>query len=264
MNQGRVAVFFVWVVAILGLIFLIAPIAVVIAVSFSPTAVFDLPTGGASLRWYQRIDRLPDFFPALLLSVQIAAVSTAIALILGTAASIAIVKGRFPGREALTAFVVSPLMLPGLVVGIALLQYFRMFGLRDAVVSLIIAHVVIALPYIVRTVVANLQLFDFTLIDAARMLGCSYPRAILKVMVPALAPAFLTGGLFAFLASFDNYPISLFLTDVRNKTIPIQLLQYIEESPNPTVAAVSTLLILMALGVLILGDRLIGLRKVAG
>ena len=254
----------VWIVAILALIFLIAPIAVVVAASFSPTPIFDLPTGGASLRWYQRIDRLPDLAPALILSLQVAAISTAIAMVLGTAAAIGIVRGNFPGRDALATFVVSPLMLPGLVVGIAMLQYFRAFGLREAFVSLILAHIVIALPYIMRTVLAALQLFDFTLIDAARLLGCSYPRAILKVMVPTLSPAFLTGGLFAFLASFDNYPISIFLTDVRNKTVPIQLLQYIEESPNPTVAAVSTLLIVMALAVLIVGDRLVGLRKIAG
>jgi putative spermidine/putrescine transport system permease protein len=256
--------FGVWCVAIGALVFLLAPIAVVVAVSFSASTVFDLPTTGLSLRWYERIGRLPDFFPALSLSLQIAAISAGVALVLGTMAAIAVVRGRFAGRDAIAALVLSPLMLPGLVVGIALLQYFRAMGLRDAFAALILAHVVLALPYVMRTVLAGLQLFDFTLIDAARTLGCSHPRAIVKVMVPALAPAFTTGGVFAFLASFDNYPVSMFLTDVRNKTVPIQLLQYIEESPNPSVAAVSTLLIVLTLVALIAGDRLVGLRKVAG
>jgi putative spermidine/putrescine transport system permease protein len=158
---------------------------------------------------------------------------------------------------------VAPLMMPGLVIGVALLQFFREFGLRDAYVSLLIGHVVITLPFVMRTVLASLSLFDFTLIDAARTLGYSYPQALLKVMVPGLAPAFLTSGLFAFLASMDNYPISIFLTDARSKTLPIQMLQYLEERPDPTIAAISTGLIVLTIIVLIAGDRLVGLRKLA-
>jgi putative spermidine/putrescine transport system permease protein len=154
-------------------------------------------------------------------------------------------------------------MLPGLVLGIAMLQWFRLLGLRDATLSLLIAHVVITMPYVMRTVLASLSLFDFTLIDAARTLGFSYPNALLRVMVPVLSPAFLTGGLFAFLASFDNYPVSIFLTDVRSKTLPIQMLQYIEEAPNPTVAAISAILVALTVVVLIIGDRLVGLRRMA-
>ncbi len=154
-------------------------------------------------------------------------------------------------------------MLPGLVVGIAMLQGFRAMGLRDVGVSLLVAHGVITLPYVVRNVSAALSLFDFTLIDAARTLGLSYPAAILRVLVPGLAPAFLTSGLFAFLASMDNYPISIFFTDAWTKTLPIQMLQLVEERPDPTIAAVSTLLILLAVAVLILGDRLVGLRRLA-
>jgi putative spermidine/putrescine transport system permease protein len=154
-------------------------------------------------------------------------------------------------------------MLPGLVIGIAMLESFRAAGLRDVWASLLIAHVVITLPYVVRTLFASLSLFDFTLIDAARTLGLTYPKAIMKVLVPSLAPAFLTSGMFAFLASMDNYPISIFFTDAWTKTLPIQMLQYVEESPDPTIAAISALLILLSIGVLILGDRLVGLRRMA-
>ena len=106
-----------------------------------------------------------------------------------------------------------------------------------------------------RTVYAALSLFDFSLIDAARTLGCSYPSALLKVMVPALGPAFLTSGMFAFLASMDNYPISIFFTDAWTKTLPIQMLQYVEETPDPTIAAISAGLVLLA----ILGAQIVGL-----
>jgi putative spermidine/putrescine transport system permease protein len=158
---------------------------------------------------------------------------------------------------------VSPLMLPGLVLGIAMLQAMRELGLRDAWFSLLIAHVVITMPFIMRTVLASLSLFDFAMVDAARTLGCSYPLAIWRVLVPNILPGFVSGALFAFIASFDNYPVSMFLVDVRTKTLPIQLLNYLEISPDPTLAAVSTLLILLTIFVLFLCDRMVGLRRMA-
>jgi len=192
-------------------VFLLAPLMVTVLVSFAPSPVFGLPTGRWVLTWYRRIGQLDGLTDAVLLTGEVALVATAVSLLLGTAAAIAVVRGQFPGREAVATFLVSPLMLPGLVVGIATLQYFRLLGLREALPSLLLAHVVIVLPFIVRTLTAGLARFDFALIDAARTLGLSYPRAVLRVMVPVLAPSFVTGGLFGFLASVDNYPVSIFL-----------------------------------------------------
>lgn len=253
----------VWAITVFAVLFLLAPLIVTVMVSFSSSPVFTLPAPEWSLRWYQRIPRLDSFWSALSLSLRVAAISTLIALVIGTLAAIAIERGTFRGKEALTTFMVSPLMMPGLVVGVAMVQMMREMGLRDAFVSLLIAHVIITLPYVVRNVVAALSLFDFSLIDAARTLGCSYPRAIAKVMVPALAPAFLTSGLFAFLASMDNYPISIFLVDARNITLPIQILRYLEETPDPTIAAISSGLILLTIVILFIADRLVGLRRIA-
>ncbi len=245
-------------------VFLLAPLMVTVLVSFAPSPVFGLPTGRWVLTWYRRIGQLDGLTDAVLLTGEVALVATAVSLLLGTAAAIAVVRGQFPGREAVATFLVSPLMLPGLVVGIATLQYFRLLGLREALPSLLLAHVVIVLPFIVRTLTAGLARFDFALIDAARTLGLSYPRAVLRVMVPVLAPSFVTGGLFGFLASVDNYPVSIFLTDVYHRTLPIQLLQYLGESPDPTVAAISSLIIALTVVVLVAGDRLVGLGRMAG
>jgi putative spermidine/putrescine transport system permease protein len=261
MDRAGVAVS--WLMLTVVLVFLLAPIVVVVGVSVSPSTVFDFPPDGFSLRWYQRIMQLDGFWAATRLSAEIALLATATSLVLGTLAAIAIVRGTFPGREALATFLTSPLMLPGLVVGIALARFFREFGLRDAFLSLLIAHLVVTMPFIMRTVLASLMLFDFAMIDAARTLGCSYPRALLKVLVPNLAPAFLSGGLFAFIISFDNYAVSIFLTDVRTKTLPIQMLHYLGESPDPTIAAISALQIVLTIVILILGDRLVGLRRLA-
>ncbi len=250
-------------IAALVAVFMLAPLAVAVLVSFSSSSVFNLPPPEWSWRWYESLGRKDGLVPALILSLKVATVSTAISLVLGTLCAIAIEHGRFRGREAVLAFLVSPLMMPGLVVGVALLQGLREIGLRDVTAALVVGHIVITLPYITRTVHASLALFDLTLIDAARTLGLSYPQAILKVMVPGLAPAFLTSGLFAFLASLDNYPISIFLTDARNKTLPIEILRYLEETPDPTIAAISSALILFTIVILFIAERLVGVRRLA-
>jgi len=263
---SRTAIAFSVFAAIFAAFFLLAPLAVIVATSFSPTPVFDLPAlgGPLSLRWYERIGRLDGFWPALALTLEVGVVSTAVSLILGTLAAIGIQRGKLPLSETLAALLVSPLMLPGLVIGIALLGFFRLVGITAAHPSLLLAHLIITLPFVARTMLAGLARFDFTLIEAARTLGCTYPGAVLKVMVPALAPSFFTAGFFAFLASFDNYPISIFLTDARTKTLPIKLLQYIEEAPDPTLAALSALILAATLLLLLLGDRVVGLNRMAG
>jgi putative spermidine/putrescine transport system permease protein len=250
-----------WAVAAAVVVFLLGPLVVTVVVSFTSSSIYTLPPPEWSLRWYAALARKSGLADAVGLSVQIALMSTALSLVLGTMAAIAVVRGRFAGREAIATFAVSPLMMPGLVVGVALLQAFRGAGLRDAWASLVLAHVVVTLPFVVRTLLAALERFDFTLIDAARTLGLSYPRAVWQVLAPGLAPAFLTSGLFAFLASMDNYPISIFLTDARHKTLPIKMLQYLEEQPDPTLAAISTGLILLALLALALGSRAVGLNR---
>jgi putative spermidine/putrescine transport system permease protein len=244
-------------------LFMLAPLVVVVLVSFSSSPVFNLPAPEWSLRWYQGLARKDGLGAAVWLSLQVAVVSTIAALVLGTLCAVALVRGSFRGRDALLAFMVSPLMMPGLVVGVALLQALRELGLRDAWLALMIGHIVVTLPYVTRTVHGSLLLFDVRLLEAARTLGLSPVRAAWKVLVPSLAPAFLTSGLFAFLASMDNYPISIFLTDARNKTLPIEILRYLEESPDPTIAALSSCLIVFAVAVLLAAERLVGLRRLA-
>lgn len=257
----RYSLVLTWSVTGAVVLFLLTPLAVTVVVSFSSSSIFTLPPPEWSLQWYRRLAGYQGLVPALLLSLQVATVSTAVSLVLGTLCAIGIVRGRFSGREIITAFMVSPLMMPQLVIGVALLQYFRALGVGNPYGSLLVAHVIITMPFVVRTLLGALTLFDFSMVDAARTLGLSHIRAHLKVTVPVLMPAFLTASLFAFLASMDNYPISIFFTDAWTKTLPIQMLQYIEETPDPTIAAISSLLILLTIIVLIVADRLVGLRR---
>lgn len=252
---------FAWMMGIVCIVFLMLPIVITVIVSFSASPVYKLPPPEWSLRWYAALGRKSGLMEAVWLSINLAAISTAISLVLGTAAAIGVARGTFRGKEAIATFTVSPLMMPGLVLGVAMLQFFRDIGLRDAYWSLLIAHVVITLPFVMRTLLAAMGTFDFSMIDAARTLGLSYPRAVMKVLIPNLAPAYLTGGLFAFLASMDNYPISIFLTDARNKTLPIKMLQILEEQPDPAIAALSSALILLAVAVLAFGAKTVGLNR---
>jgi putative spermidine/putrescine transport system permease protein len=254
---------FCWVVLAAVLVFLFTPIVIVVAVSFSPSAIFAFPPDGFSLCWYHAIGNADSLVASVWLSAQIAFLATCTSLTLGTLCAIAVVRGLVPAGKAIATFMASPLMLPGLVLGIAFLQAARGVGLRDAYMTLLLAHIVITMPFIMRTVLASLSLFDFTMVDAARMLGYSYPMALWKVLVPNILPGFISGALFAFIASFDNYPVSIFLVDVRTKTLPIQLLNQLEMSPDPTVAAASALLILGTIVALIICDRFVGLRRMA-
>lgn len=250
-----------WLIAAFVVVFLMTPIVVTLLVSFTSSSVYTLPPQQWSVRWFVALADKDGLWDALLLSLNLALVSTVISLILGTATALAVSRGNFPGREAIATFVVSPLMMPGLVVGVALLQFFRSIGLSDAYLTLTLAHVVVTLPYVMRTLLAAFASFNYTLLDAARTLGMPYGQAVVRVMVPALSPAFLTAGLFSFLASMDNYPVSIFLTDARNKTLPVKMLQYMEESPDPSIAAISSGLILLALLALMLGSRTVGLNR---
>ncbi|MGE0854065.1 MAG: ABC transporter permease [Hyphomicrobiaceae bacterium] len=245
------------------LVFLLAPLVVTLLVSFGSSPAFVLPAPHWTTRWYEALVQRDSLFPALFLSLQVAASATALSLLIGTAAAIALVRGRFAGRHAIATALISPLMLPSIVLGVSLLHYFRSIGLLDARLALTLAHTVVTMPYVVRIVYAALSLFDFTLIDAARTLGYSHPEAVARVLVPGLAPAFGAGGLFAFLASMDNYPISIFLVDARNKTLPIQILQYLDEQPDPSIAALAASMIGLTLLVMVLGDRLVGMRRMA-
>lgn len=243
-------------------LYLLAPILIVMAVSLSPSPVFEIPTGELSLRWYRNIQNLDNISGAVWLSVQVAALSTIISLFLGTLCALGLARGRFRGKELMTNFILSPLMLPGIVIGLACLFAFRAAGIYNAYLSLIAAHVIITLPYILRVVLSALSLFNFEMIDAARTLGRSYSSSVFHVLVPSLAPSYITAALFAFLTSMDNYAMALFLSDAFNITLPIQILKYLEFGADPTIAAVSTLLLIGTIVILFIADRIVGIRNV--
>src|ERR1700737_3543944 len=164
-----------------ALLFVNAPIIIVVLVSFSPSSVFDLPVSELSLRWYAKLAQSESFSGPLATSLKVALVATFLSVLLGGLCALGLWRSSFRGREFLIGLALSPMMLPGVVIGISILFYLRSFGITNGFISLSIAHVVITIPYAIRISLSGLSLFDAGLMDAARTLGCSPSAAVMKV-----------------------------------------------------------------------------------
>jgi putative spermidine/putrescine transport system permease protein len=253
------------VVALLLLI-IVAPLAVPIAMSVSDTPYIVFPPEGFTLEWYEAVLSDPEAQSALVVSLKIAFLSTVIALALGIPCAMALVRFRFPGRGAVLALVLGPLVVPLIVTGVGLLQFFSMAGLRGAFLQLLIGHTVVCIPYVVRSVSGSLTTADPTLEDAARVLGAGPIRIFTRVIWPQIRPGVAAGGIFAFIISFDDFAISMWLADARSFPLPLFLYAAIQKSFDPSIAALSALMVFFALGLVLLIEKGlgIGVRRIAG
>lgn len=243
--------------------FILAPLIIVVAMSVSDSYFVSFPPQGFTLRWYAKILSDRDFLEALRLSALLACGATAGSLLLGVPAAIALTRGRFFGQNFLKGLVLSPLIFPALVTGLALMQLMAMFGWGDARVSLLIGHIVVTCPYVIRSVVTSLLLVDINLEDAARTLGANRWVTFWRITLPQIAPGVAAGALFAFMVSFDNYPVTMWLANSQYSPVPMVLMRQLVNVFDPSVPAMSTVIIILAvIGVLIL-ERLVGLRRAA-
>jgi putative spermidine/putrescine transport system permease protein len=241
--------------------FILAPILVVIPVSFSETQYLVFPPRGFTLRWYANFFATRELADSLWTSLHLAAWTTAICTVLGTMAALALVRARYPGREALRTFLMAPIVMPRLVLGIAFLMFISKTVLSGRFGGLLIAHVVVALPYVIRTVGASLVGLDRAVEEAASSLGASPLVAFRTVTLPLLKPGILAGAIFAFVTSFDELVASLFLTGPRLTTLPVQIYTYIEYTSDPTIAAISVVLIGFTTAVVLVTERIVGFGR---
>jgi putative spermidine/putrescine transport system permease protein len=242
-------------------VFILAPLVVTVAMSVSDTPYVVFPPRGFTLAWYTKVLRDSDFQASLLFSTVLAVGTTAVALILGVPAAFAITRHRFRGREVVASTLLSPLVFPVLITGVALLQFFATLQSNNTPLNMLIAHVLVTMPYVVRTVAASLALADINLEDAARTLGADRWRVFRRITIPQIAPGLAAGALFAFMVSFDNFPISLWLADARHNPLPLLVFQMIGNVFEPSIAAISALMILLSMLIVLLLERIMGLRR---
>lgn len=243
--------------------FILAPLVVVVSMSVSDSYFVTFPPQGFTLRWYVKILQDRDFLEALRLSALLAFGATAGSLVLGVPAAIALTRGHFPGAEFVKGLVLSPLIFPALVTGLALMQLLAGFGWGDARVNLLIGHIVVTSPYVIRSVITSLMLVDLNLEDAARTLGASRWTTFWRITLPQIAPGVAAGALFAFMVSFDNYPVTMWLANSQYSPVPLVLMRQLVNVFDPSVPAMSTVIIILAvIGVLVL-EKLVGLRRAA-
>lgn len=235
-----------------GLVFLylILPVLIVIPLSFSSAKYLQFPPPGLSLQWYETFFARADWIDATWLSVRVGLMTAALATVLGTAASLALVRGRFPGRNAINSFMVSPLIVPAIVVAIGIYFFYARIQIVGSPFALALAHTALAIPFVVINVSATLEGFDERLEWAAMNLGANRWQTFSQITLPLIRPGVFAGALFAFITSFDELIVALFISGAGAVTLPRKMWESLRQDIDPTIAAVSTLLIVVSVLIL--------------
>jgi ABC-type spermidine/putrescine transport system permease subunit II len=231
---------------------LLAPLVVVVAVSFGPSPNFDFPPGGFTLNWFAAFfgsrAYVSSFFQV---SLVVGLFAAAIATLFGTAAAVGLVRYRFFGREAIETFFLAPLLVPQILLAAALYLFYARLKVQASIWTLLCGHLIICTPYVIRSVTAGLVGIDPRLEEAAMSLGASRVQAFFKVALPLLRSSLLSGAIFAFIISFSDINLALFLSGPVSTSLPVHLFSQIQWQADPTIAAASTLQIVI-IGLLIL------------
>ncbi len=229
--------------AVAVMLFLIAPLFIIVPLSFSHDPFFTLPVREYSLRWYEDLFGNPRWMQAMFNSGVVAVLTTVFATTLGTLAALGIARPDFPARRVVMALLISPMIVPIVIVAVGSYLFFGQFGLTNTRLGLVLAHTALATPFVVITVTATLSNYDTTLTRAAHSLGASGPSAFFRVTLPCILPGVISGAIFAFATSFDEVVVALFLTAAEQRTLPVQMFSGIRDQINPTIMAAATMLL---------------------
>lgn len=251
--------------AAVSALFLILPLIVCVVLSFDARDYLGrFPPRELSWRWYQAFLDNGAYLDGLLVSMKLALCATVLAVVIGTAAAVVLARTRFRGRDGLEALFLMPKFVPTVVIGFSLLGFTAALGLRDPFMRLLLGHTIIVLPFTIRAALASLIGIKPSLIEAAISLGASPFRALLDVVVPLARTGVAAGAVMAFVLSFDEVAVSLFLSDAFTQTLPVVLIAEMRANLNLTIAAVSTVFLALTVAVLLLLDRTLGLDRVIG
>ncbi|KRP90394.1 polyamine ABC transporter permease [Bradyrhizobium pachyrhizi] len=251
------------------LLFLIAPILVIVPLSFNSVPFFTYPMPGLSLRWYEEFFLTERWQGALHNSIFVAVSVTLLSTTLGTLAALGLSRPNFPWRTAVMSLLISPIVVPVVITAVAVYFFYADVGLLNTYTGLILAHTTLATPFVVITVTATLMGFDHSLTRAAAGLGAPPITVFFKVTMPLILPGMISGSLFAFGTSFDEVVLALFIASVDQRTLPRTMFSGIREEISPTITAAATVLILFSIAMLTTvellrrrSERLRGIRNI--
>jgi putative spermidine/putrescine transport system permease protein len=231
-------------------VFLIAPVLVIVPLSFNAEPYFTYPMPGVSTRWYEELLESPAWRLALRNSLVVAVATTALATSLGTLAALGLSRREFPHRAWVMSLVLSPMVVPMVITAVGVYFFYSRIGLSNSLVGLTLSHTALATPLVVITVTATLAGFDQSLTRAAASLGAPPLAVFTRVTLPLIAPGVVSGGLFAFITSFDEVVVALFLAGPEQRTLPRQMWSGIREQLSPAILAVATMMTLLSVLVL--------------
>lgn len=233
------------------MVFLVAPLLAVVPLSFSSGGFLSYPLPGVSTQWYEKVFHEAPWLDALRNSLFVGAISTVLATILGTLAAYAFARRNLPMPTAILGFLIAPMIVPPVISGLGLYFLMAKVGLTASMTGVIIAHTVLAAPFVLITVTATLQGFDMGLLRAAASLGASPFSAFMTILVPVIAPGIISGALFAFMTSFDEVVVTLFLAGPAQRTLPLKMFEGLRDNIEPSILAMATFLMLVAVLTLI-------------
>ncbi len=247
-----------------SLLLLVAPSLIVIAVSFEPRAYISFPPSGFSLKWYQSVFENRQLMDSVQVSVMVSAWVAFVCLALGVPAAFAAVRGTFPAKSGLNAFLLAPQMMPGMVIGIATLFFGAYIAFRASNTMLVLALSVFCMPFVIRIAMARLADLDPRLDEASANLGAGKIETFVRVTLPQLGPALLAAAAFTFIEAFDNVTVALFTSDVRGRPLPVELYYLVQNDSTPAIAAISSIEIGLSFAVMLILAKTVGLERLGG
>ncbi|TQE99323.1 MAG: ABC transporter permease [Spiribacter salinus] len=252
-----------WILGIgAALVYITLPAVVVVLAAFNERAILSFPPQEWSLRWFVKAVSYNDFQDGFVNGLIVTAWASTIAVVVGSTFAYAIDRLRFPGRDALETLLLSPLVIPHFTIGLGFLILASQLSMARSFTVVVITHVVLVLPFVLRSVYVSLQNLDVAYEKAAESLGASPGRVMRHVTIPLLAPGLFGGWLFAAVISFNEFTASLFVTGHRTQTLPVAMYTYVREYTDPTIAAISALFIGVTAVILIVANRFLGLGRV--
>jgi putative spermidine/putrescine transport system permease protein len=226
-------------------VFLVGPMLVVIPMSFTEAKILSWPPQGFSLQWYEQMIGEPRWSRGFLNSVQVALLTSLLSTVLGTLAALGIVRGRFPGKGLANALILSPLIVPVIIIAIGFFAFYSITHLTGSLPGLVLAHTALAVPFVIINVGTVLRTMDRNLEMAAASLGASPARTFWRITFPIVLPGIVAGALFAFITSWDEVVVSIFMTSTRFRTLPTVMWEQVRQVVDPTVAAVATVVMVV-------------------